>query len=58
VPSLRLLLDTRQDEALRIRGVARELVARIQKLKKKGQVSARDPIAIYYQLQEKPGHLR
>jgi hypothetical protein len=38
--------------------VARELVARIQKLKKKGQVSARDPIAIYYQLQEKPGHLR
>jgi hypothetical protein len=39
VRSLRIVLDVRQDEALRLRGLAREMVTRMQKLKKKAGIT-------------------
>ena len=43
-----ILLDTRQDEKLKIRGFAREIINRIQKLKKKTGLSAEDEVFIFY----------
>ena len=48
--SLFVLLDTRQDENLKIKGFAREFSNRIQKLKKKAKVNPEDRILIFYKL--------
>ena len=37
-----ILLDTRQNEELRIKGYAREIINRVQKLKKKSRLNAED----------------
>lgn len=38
----------RQNEELKIRGFAREIVTRVQKLKKKAKINVEDPILIFY----------
>ena len=43
-------MDVRQSEELKLKGVARELISRIQKLKKKAGVTAKDHFTIYYKL--------
>lgn len=43
-----MLLDTRQNEELKIRGFAREIITRVQKLKKKAHLKTEDPILIFY----------
>lgn len=48
--SIFVLLDTRQDENLKIRGFAREFSNRIQKFKKKAKVNPEDKILIFYKL--------
>ena len=42
----------RQTEELRIKGAAREVISRVQKLKKKGEILAADSIVVGYQLAE------
>lgn len=42
------MLDTRQSEELKIRGFAREIVTRVQKLKKRAHLKAEDPVLIFY----------
>lgn len=48
--SLFVLLDTTQDESLKIKGFAREFSNRIQKFKKKAKVNPEDKILIFYKL--------
>ncbi len=43
-----MLLDTRQNEELKVRGFAREIITRVQKLKKKAHLKTEDPILIFY----------
>lgn len=43
-----VLLDCRQNEELRIKGFAREIINRIQKLKKKAGLKAEDEVFIFH----------
>lgn len=43
-----VLLDVKQNEELKIRGFAREIITRVQKLKKKAKINVEDPILIFY----------
>lgn len=43
-----ILLDIRQNEELKIRGYAREIITRVQKLKKKAHLNADDSIIVFY----------
>ena len=43
-----VLLDTRQNEELKIRGFAREIINRIQKLKKKIHLKTEDEVVIFW----------
>lgn len=43
-----VLLDTRQDESLKVKGCAREIINRVQKLKKKAGLKAEDDVFIFY----------
>ena len=43
-----VLLDTRQDNTLKIKGAAREIINRIQKLKKKTGLKTDDEVFIFY----------
>lgn len=53
-----MLLDTRQDENLKVKGFAREFINKIQKLKKKAKVNPEDNIIIFFKLGEKSNMLR
>eukprot|EP00127_Corallochytrium_limacisporum_P006058 Clim_evm7s218 gene=Clim_evmTU7s218 len=54
-----VLLDTRRDENLLLEGMAREIVNRVQKLRKKADLVPTDRIDIYYHVEkdDKEGHL-
>ena len=43
-----MLLDTSQNEELKVRGFAREIITRVQKLKKKAHLKAEDAVLIFY----------
>jgi hypothetical protein len=51
------LLDIRQNEELKIRGYAREIITRVQKLKKKAKINIEDPILIFYHFGENAKYL-
>lgn len=53
-----VLLDTRQNEELKIKGFAREIINRIQKLKKKAGLKAEDEVFVFYSFDEKSENLR
>ena len=53
-----VLLDTTQDEGLKIKGFAREFINRVQKLKKKSKFNPEDQVLIFYKLHEKSKMLR
>lgn len=52
-----MLLDLRQDEALRLRGFAREIITRVQKLKKKAHLRTEDAVIVFYQFGKEAKHL-
>jgi len=52
-----VLLDTLQNEELKIKGFAREIITRVQKLKKKAKISIEDTILIFYKFGEKAKYL-
>ena len=52
-PEFHVLLDLRQDEAMKYRGITREVINRIQKLRKKLSLSPSDEISIYLDIPEK-----
>lgn len=52
-----VLLDTRQNEELKIRGFAREIVNRVQKLKKKARTNPEDSILVFYKFGENAKNL-
>lgn len=45
-----VLLDTRQDENLKVKGFAREFINKIQRLKKKAKINPEDNILIFFKL--------
>jgi len=51
-------LDTRQNEELKVRGFAREIINRVQKLKKKIQLKTEDEVFIFWNFSEKSVNLR
>jgi isoleucyl-tRNA synthetase len=51
-------LDTRQNEELKIRGFAREIINRIQKLKKKIHLKTEDEVVIFWKFNEKAANLQ
>lgn len=53
-----VLLDTRQNEELKIKGFSREIINRIQKLKKKAGLKADDEVFVFYSFDEKSENLR
>ncbi len=44
---IKILLDVSQDDDMRLKGVAREIINRIQKLRKKSKLNIDDPITIF-----------
>jgi len=54
---LSVLLDVLQNEELKVRGFAREIVTRVQKLKKKAKINVEDPILIFYKFGETAKYL-
>lgn len=52
-----ILLDTRQNEELKVKGFAREIINRIQKLKKKIHLVTEDEVFIFYKFSEKSVNL-
>lgn len=46
--SLMVVLDTREDEQLKLQGCAREFVTRVQKLRKKAGLEPHDKIHVYF----------
>lgn len=54
----RVLLDTRQSEELKVRGFAREIITRVQKLKKRAKLSTEDPVLIFYRFGANAKYLR
>ncbi|XP_073501317.1 isoleucine--tRNA ligase, cytoplasmic [Phyllobates terribilis] len=52
-----VLLDVTPDQAMVDEGVAREVINRIQKLRKKGNLVPTDEISVYYQVQPQGGYL-
>lgn len=42
------MIDTRQNEELKIRGFAREIITRVQKMKKKAHLQTEDPVVVFY----------
>ena len=52
-----VLLDSRQNEELKIRGFAREIINRIQKLKKKIHLKTEDEVVIFWKFNEKATNL-
>ncbi len=52
-----VLLDSRQNEELKIRGFAREIINRIQKLKKKIHLKTEDEVVIFWKFSEKATNL-
>jgi len=50
-------LDTRQNEELKIKGFSREIINRIQKLKKKAGLKAEDEVFIFYHFDGKAENL-
>lgn len=53
-----VLLDTRQNEELKIKGFSREIINKIQRLKKKLGLKAEDEVFVFYSFDEKSEHLR
>lgn len=47
-----LMLDTRQDQRLRLQGLAREFTNRIQRLRKNSGLNADDKIMVFYEVTE------
>lgn len=52
-----VLLDIRQNEELKVRGYAREIITRVQKLKKKAKINIEDPILIFYKFGDNAKYL-
>jgi hypothetical protein len=52
------LLDTRQSEELKVRGFAREIITRVQKLKKRAKLSTEDSVLIFYRFGANAKYLR
>lgn len=46
------MLDTQLDEELRSEGLAREVINRVQKLRKKAGVQPGDPVEVFYSVGE------
>ena len=53
-----MLLDTTQSEELKVRGFAREIVTRVQKLKKRAKLSTEDAVLIFYRFGAGAKYLR
>lgn len=53
-----VLLDTRQNEELKIKGFAREIINRVQKLKKKIHLKTEDEVIILWSFSEKATNLQ
>lgn len=53
-----VLLDLRQDEAMKQRGITREIINRIQKLRKKLSLSPSDNVSIYIDVPEKSATIK
>ena len=53
-----VLLDCRQNEELKIKGFAREIINKIQKLKKKAGLKSEDDVFVFYSFNEKSENLR
>jgi isoleucyl-tRNA synthetase len=53
-----VLLDTKQNEELKVRGFAREIITRVQKLKKKVHLSTEDAVLIFYRFGANAKYLR
>lgn len=53
-----VLLDLRQDEAMKQRGITREVINRIQKLRKKLSLSPSDNVSIYIDVPEKSATIK
>jgi hypothetical protein len=53
-----VLLDTRQNEELKVRGFAREIITRVQKLKKRAKLSTEDAVLIFYRFGANAKYLR
>lgn len=51
------MLDTRQNEALKIKGFGREIITRVQKLKKKAKINVEDAIIVFYKFGENSQYL-
>ena len=51
------MLDMRQDEALKLRGFAREIITRVQKLKKKAHLRTEDAVIVFYRFGKEAKHL-
>jgi hypothetical protein len=50
-------MDTRQNEALKIKGYGREIITRVQKLKKKAHLNTQDPVLVFYRFGENANYL-
>lgn len=53
-----VVLDTRQNEELKIKGFAREIINRVQKLKKKVHLKTEDDVVIFWSFSEKSTNLQ
>ncbi|CEG41858.1 isoleucine-trna ligase [Plasmopara halstedii] len=49
--NLMVIIDTREDEELKMQGCAREVITRVQKLRKKAGLVVQDKIHVFYQEQ-------
>ena len=52
-----MLLDIRQNEELKIKGFAREIINKVQKLKKKSKLLPENPFLIFYRFGESGKYL-
>ena len=43
-----MLLDVKQNDELKVKRYAREIVTRVQKLKKKAKLNADDAVIVFY----------
>lgn len=50
-------MDTRQNETLKIKGYGREIITRVQKLKKKAHLNTEDPVLVFYRFGENANYL-
>lgn len=55
--NLMVVIDTREDEQLKLQGCAREFITRVQKMRKKAYLEPQDKIHVYFSESTKDGNI-